>query len=639
MTPPDDELLEAQLRRRASNGAVGAALGNAIRSRVAAEGQVAVRPWHRLLPALPGRGSRPAWAVTGLAALLVLTLGAATLVGPGNRPAPSGRTAWFLTAAELEAVVRAAPTHPENIGRTIVAAVQLDTGSISCPAPGPCQQPYSIRGTNPPIPVGGLVGAPACPPSFRCAAPRSVSGPVALTIRSASVEFVGYVGRVGQSPSAIPEYRRALLDPVRDDAYLTVVDGWLVDDGGLLSCPAVILPGSSAGAPGAVAPGVGYGCGDANWITAYPYQPTTIHRSSDAISIDTRPPADGIRVQNGAYGRYAPDPARTAPGDLPEARRGLYLLGTAGLEGTDCFSCTGAGRAWVFARIEPVDLPAGPAASPSATPPAIPTTEPPTFSAQWYLDLPGLVGAVATARNGGGVGRIVVANVSYGVEGGDPSCRGEGLPNCLVVVEGSSPPIHVRDTRNAIDCPPTWYCTLIREPGVPQAGPAALRLRPDGDVEFIGYVQTPVAGGPAFGFGDLAALLGRLTTDELDAYRLYVVHGWLSGALFIPRCLAVASADDRFDCGQSAWLTAGPYQPNELPRDGWSLTPPTGGIQVQNGAFQVFGNPPAFDPVLRVPPDGVEGTWLVRPVVPVPAGCWSCSGNAVADLVARLDAP
>jgi hypothetical protein len=283
--------------------------------------------------------------------------------------------------------------------------------------------------------------------------------------------------------------------------------------------------------------------------------------------------------------------------------------------------------------------PVGTIASQSASPRPVSTAEIPTFVLRpWSLDLAGLSDAVATTRNGGSGGRIVVANVSYELAGSDPNCRGTGVPDCVVVVSGSNPPIHVRDTQNASTCPSTWFCTMELMPLVPDAGPAALRLRQDGDVEYIGIVREPGDGRVGFSETEMSAALAKLAPDDLDAYRLYVVSGWLSQGMFEPKCLQISSdPNQEFSCGRAAWLSDTDDQPNQVGPNDYALVAPSQAIRLPNESYTTFAPGPPWAGL----PDLLEpryGTFLVRPVVPVPTSCFAC-GDATAEVVDRLDPP
>jgi hypothetical protein len=64
-----------------------------------------------------------------------------------------------------------------------------------------------------------------------------------------------------------------------------------------------------------------YGCGEFDWLTDDPFQPWV----ADGITGSTRQPPVGIRVQNGAYQAFAPDPS---PGQFGarEPRLGTYVV-------------------------------------------------------------------------------------------------------------------------------------------------------------------------------------------------------------------------------------------------------------------------------------------------------------------------
>jgi hypothetical protein len=436
---------------------------------------------------------------------------------------------------------------------------------------------------------------------------------MAVIIGRGAVTFLGWV-RLGPADGAwTPGSISTLLaNPTSLQGRLVVVDGWLTGYGGAISCP---LAGDEA-----------YGCGDAAWITTQRYVSTWT--SSNAVAV--YPPSDGIRVQNGAYEAFAP---ASSAGVAPH--HGLYLIDAVGPV-VSCFDCTstgGVGR--LVARIDPIAFPGSQTASPPSQEPVASSPASPD-AGSWYMDQEELVASVRQARLGIGVGRVVVADVTFGL-GGD--CRGSANPPyCYAVIAGADPPIQLRDARR--DCPPTWYCAFIRNPIVPGGGPFVLKILGDGSVSFVDYLATPASpsspGWPAWSFDELRVRLGRLDGSRFDDYQAYLVSGWISGAAGIPRCLYQPGADPRFDCGQAAWLTADPAQPNAFPTDGWPLTTPTNSIRLQNGAYADF----APSPTPRGPataPEPEFGTFLVKAVLPAP-GCVFCDGP-VAEVIARLDPP
>jgi hypothetical protein len=89
-----------------------------------------------------------------------------------------------------------------------------------------------------------------------------------------------------------------------------VVRGWLVATPPL-RCVARPIP---SGLPD-------YGCDERDWLTDVPFQPWT----SDGTNGSAHDPAVGLRVQNGAYQAFAPDPAITA-GGRREPRLGTYVV-------------------------------------------------------------------------------------------------------------------------------------------------------------------------------------------------------------------------------------------------------------------------------------------------------------------------
>jgi hypothetical protein len=64
-----------------------------------------------------------------------------------------------------------------------------------------------------------------------------------------------------------------------------------------------------------------YGCDEVDWLTDDPFQPWV----ADGITGTTRQPPVGIRVQNGAYQAFAPDPSSGQLG-AREPRLGTYVV-------------------------------------------------------------------------------------------------------------------------------------------------------------------------------------------------------------------------------------------------------------------------------------------------------------------------
>jgi hypothetical protein len=578
----------------------------------------------------------PIWrtGVALLTAVLVFSFAASLSVrGPASSPLASPAGTWLLTNEQLIQVVESTSTDPTNVGRAIVADVQLVRGETDCAFP-PCPPFYTLSGSSytrvgpgPGVTVGGLPTGASCPsPAGDCAGGNPSAGRMAVIVGRGSVTFLGWV-RLGPAGGAwTPGSISTLLaNPTSLQGRLVVVDGWLTGYGGAINCPAVVPDGGSV-------PRVGsgghweesYGCGDAAWITTQRYVSTTTSSNSVAV----HPPADGIRVQNGAYEAFG-----LPPSNLVEPRRGLYLIDPLGPV-ENCFDCTstgGVGR--VVARIDPIQLRTttdAPARSDATNPPTA-SANPATSEADWLLDQAGLVAAVRAAQaTGQGSGQAVVANAMFGL-GGD--CRGTPDPaTCYPIVSGSDPPIRLVDPPSTF-CPSTWRCAFKQQPYVPSGGPVALRLRDDGSVQWLDWVYTQNDGTLEWSFDQFRERLGRLQFTERDAYELYVVSGWITGTEAMIDCAPLPPlTDSRFFCSDHPTWFVGSAPASPLfqgPSGNFRLVPP-GSIQLQNGAFELIS-----------PADGslvVQGTLLVRPVVPPPDSCM-CDSGLAAEVVGRLDQP
>lgn len=657
MTPLDDAELGAQLCRRGDAGArlqqigdaVGAArdamrLADLTRAMVAEQAQVRARPWERFpMPRLPHDWAGPRRLAALAVAVVVVAIAAGLLPSIAGGPAPSSTgTTWFLTRDQLERVVADAGTDTGNVGKTIVADVTLSaTVTAACPFPSSgfnpaCPVNYVIAGATRVIRVDGVPAfQPPCPPGVECVYRPTFVAPLALTILGPGL--VSFVGEVLLPPSdptsvwSVAAWRQYTLQRGHSYRELTATDllfpvaAWMSGAGGVFGCPAPIA-GSTADPD--------FGCGPAAWLTDQPYQPTVANPTGNGMMYSTTPPPDGIRVQNAAYETFAPD--RPASGQVV-ARQGIFLIRPTAVPDEECFACAPGPRAKIVDRIDPVTIPPPSTASP--TKPALPTIAPPT-SAGWLLDQPALVAAVRDAQaSSTGVGRTVVADVTFEL-GGD--CHGTPNPvSCYPVVKGSDPPIRLLNATSSHLCPPGWFCPMESRPAVPADGPFALRLTADGTIDWVGWVGMTFDGHAAWTFPALRTQLARFSPDQIDAYKLQVVSGWISGAFAVPRCLSLTGEDARFDCGSGApaWLTANPVQPNGLSPNGWQLIAPSPAIRIQNGAYAAFAPDPTT-PSPSTVPESRFGVFLVMPVLPAPSSCQFCDHPAVlAEVVARLDPP
>ena len=642
MTRVGDAELEAQLSRRAGGQASAERQADSVRLSVSGTSQERPSRWN---PAARAPWDRPRLApLRGVAMVVAAVVVAVVVVAPrgGTEPAaspgPTPHTGWYLSTSDLVAVVRAASEDPSLLGKIVVADVSLtSTQSGDCAAPqgGACVGTVitEVAGTAPPIRVAGFPSPPICSPGLRCAIPAPPGGAMALRIESGSVDFVAMVEQRAASPGEPWPMALAishLAGPAADSSNAIVVDAWLSSVGGPLPCPYQI----------GIRPSDLFGCGNAVWLTATPYEP--VRRMPDG-SVAFGSPPDAIRVQNDAYlGFTSGSPTEEPSGSLPP-QHGLYLVQPRAVDPEACFSCSSA-TGYLLARVDTVEVPTGESTppSPTATPAVAPSPEG-TLTGLAVLGPDELVALVRQAQlDGTGVGRTVVADVSFEARGdcsgaADSPAGATAVPAaCFTSLQGSDPPIRLLGATTSSLCPTGWFCTMQPWPAVPVDGPFALRIRGDGALDWVGWVATGPGGHSEWTFQDLRTRLAGATGDQLDDYRLYVVSGWVSGAAFDPRCPPIPSEDVRFGCGQVAWLTEADVQPNALPTDGWSLTTPAGSIRLQNGAYLEFAPDPT-SPNPTTLPQTRYGTFLVQPAVPVPS-CLFCDGPA-AELVARLDPP
>ncbi|MBI3752202.1 MAG: hypothetical protein HY263_11180 [Chloroflexi bacterium] len=623
MTPLDDEELTTHLRHRSGEPRTARSLADQVPARIAGEHQLATRPWDRWRwPSTPSRRAS-GWrtAATVVSGALILVLASALIaLAPLSPPAASPARTWLLTNDQLIAVARAAAGDPSNVGRAVVAEVRLARAEVDCAEP-PCPAIYSLAigytdaGPRSLVRVDGLPESPSCPPpGSDCTVAIPTTGRMAVIIGRGRVTFLGWV-RLGAddgawSPGSLSS---ADADPLSLQGRLVVVDGWLTGYGGPILCPAGIPPST-----GVAAREQGYACGDAAWITAQRYVSTTVSSAGVAV----HPPADGVRVQNGAYEAFARAPTAQA-----EPRHGLYLVDVIGAV-EDCFDCPSPRVGRLVARIEPIELPLemAPASPPVSSQPSPPDAAFP----DWMLTQAQLIAAVRQATLGVGVGRVVVANVIFASSG---DCGGSPpAPSCYPIVAGSDPPIRLMNPPSS-SCPAAWRCLMLARPYLPDGGPFALRIRGDGAVDWIDWVYTQGDGNVTWSFDGFRERLGRLSATERDAYELYVVSGAVRGAAFVTDCIPDPTSDEEsYGCiGQPAWLTASSPAGSDSP---WLvMAEPTNPIRLQNGSL---GIATATDPTMKGL-SSPEGVYVVRPVLRAPGGvCLFCSGP-LAKLVARLD--
>src|SRR5207237_3783707 len=163
-----------------------------------------------------------------------------------------------------------------------------------------------------------------------------------------------------------------------------------------------------------------------------------------------------------------------------------------------------------------------------------------------------------------------------------------------------------------------------RPPYAPTEGPFALRLLDDGNVAFVDWATPPSAGPFWTPEAMLEKFLGATRYDRDTEAHVYALAGWISEGAQEPKCLLVSSPDPLFGCSLASWIAPTDTQPNVYTGTDYSLTPPPQSIRVQNNAYDLFAPDPAragspSSPIPRF------ATFLVRPILPKPEGCFGCT--------------
>ena len=140
-------------------------------------------------------------------------------------------------------------------------------------------------------------------------------GVLAVTVRQDGLAYLGYMGYNTDNSFAFQPSQLASPDELNHVSLLTVVvNGWLVDSGAAIRCPAPIVPLPPTDTPFMTCPWA--------WVTASDVQPVT----STASGLGVTPPGGAVQVQPNAYAEFAPDPATPADGIGHVPRAGTYLL-------------------------------------------------------------------------------------------------------------------------------------------------------------------------------------------------------------------------------------------------------------------------------------------------------------------------
>jgi hypothetical protein len=289
---------------------------------------------------------RPAWLVDRIDAITIPVSRPSAAVMPSS---PVGSSApHVLTSSELVSLVREASASGVSAGRTVIADVTFERGS-GCGSllnsPSICN-PVLVD-SEPPIRLMNAPAGPPCHPLAICALfppTRPVGiGPFALTVRGdGTLEWVGWLAKApgGELQWSLETLRTQLaglnmFDDYREAAEIHVVSGWISG--------AAFSPFCALESP----PSPMFGCGVASWLTADPAQPNAL--PTDGWSVTA--PNTSIRLQNGAYARFAPFATPFAPNTAPEPKYGTFLVRPV-VPAPSCWMCSGP-VAEVVARLDP----------------------------------------------------------------------------------------------------------------------------------------------------------------------------------------------------------------------------------------------------------------------------------------------
>lgn len=284
-----------------------------------------------------------------------------------------------LSPRELLLLVRAAADGGPR--GTVVARVRIQrTDVIACTNGVPlCRDAVIVfaDGSTPIDVVGSRTG------SWADVIPN---GPELVALGLRDDRAVLYLGLVAEPPSGggawtVPQLL-AKPQPLAGSLYL--VDAWLGDVAPLLCPPSLDGPTPEAGRD--------VSCGQPGWLTPVEEQPSQTSDSSRSVVA----PSDGIRVQNGAYETFAPDPVLSV--DRPP-RHGIFLVRPFTVGPGACFMCSAGGPVEVVARVDPLAIPSAPSSgrspdttvasgSASPAPPTPPRPGAPTSSSAGSVAVP-----------------------------------------------------------------------------------------------------------------------------------------------------------------------------------------------------------------------------------------------------------
>ena len=540
--------------------------------------------------------------VGGIAAIgAVVVIAAAALIGPRFWSTPpvaapatgpvAATNVQVLTVDELRAAIAAHKAGGLE-SQDIVADVSIDTSrktepfSRECDPVGQCQVIGTLQGFDR---ADGTVAikeeGDALPPATDS---KALQGPVALRLTGTGpIEFLGHVR---SAPSGSPTWSvaEALADtPTAADGQVVGVDGWLAGATGFSCGPP----------PQSPFPPPPFSCGIRDYITPDSRQLVT---PDGANGHSYGAPNDGIPVQEGAYGAYAPNPSYGS-GQNDDPRRAIYLLRMVAYSGPNCTDC----RSWtVVGRLDGSVVKASTGIGPIVRSAA---------------ELEQLL----TSGRSRWVGRTLYVD-GLVTPGTSTGCTGSNL--CQIGTLDGTPEKVLATLYTA--------SMLPSEPDFMTTGVLAVSVRQDG-LEYLGYAGYNTDNSFYFKPAELT------TSDFLNHAPLMtvVVKGWLvdGGPHSCPAVPGSADLTDTpFEACPEAWLAPNSYQPVSTKGGAVTITAPVGAVRVQPEAYSEYAPSPSLDPSLE--PIGVadvprSGTFLLRLVQNPESG----SHQPGWQVVARLD--
>jgi hypothetical protein len=239
----------------------------------------------------------------------------------GSDPHPPAGPAYGCPTDDWLTESAYQPLRPDGSSLGPLNAIYLPTGAYDHWAPDPAPFGRDSVGVEPRRATYLLqvVQASACGPTADCfVAPGNLRwqivgrfDPIPNLEPPATPEASVPIPSVVPPPSGTAW----TVADLADRASMPMPSGVFVVRAWLVATP--VLRGLCVSSPGLP----DYGCSERDWLTDQPFQPWI----SDGNTGSTRDPSVGLRVQNGAYATFAPDPATQAFG-ARGPRLGNYLV-------------------------------------------------------------------------------------------------------------------------------------------------------------------------------------------------------------------------------------------------------------------------------------------------------------------------